>query len=58
MTYQWAEQTVCIALGDALEIAAELFVHRRNILGAGDYVLGHLWTDLETFRHHWPRLTN
>lgn len=47
-----AEETLRIALRDVMELSDEAFVESRDFLRAGDRVLGHTWTDLETFRRH------
>ena len=47
-----AEQTLQIALRDVMEMSDEPFVESRDFLRAGDRVLRHTWTDLETFRRH------
>ena len=49
---QQAEQTLRIALRDVMELSDEPFVESRDFLRAGDRVLNHTWTDLETFRRH------
>ncbi|MEI2724156.1 MAG: glycoside hydrolase domain-containing protein [Verrucomicrobiota bacterium] len=47
-----AEQALRIALRDVMELSDEPFVESRDFLRAGDRVLGHTWTDLETFHRH------
>jgi hypothetical protein len=47
-----AEEELRIAIRDVMELSDEAFVQSRDFLRAGDRVLGHTWTDLETFRHH------
>ena len=47
-----AEEELRIALHDIMELSDEAFVESRDFLRAGDRVLGHTWTDLETFRRH------
>jgi len=47
-----AEEELRIALRDIMELSDEAFVESRDFLRAGDRVLGHTWTDLETFRRH------
>ena len=49
---QQAEQALRIALRDVMELSDEPFVESRDFLRAGDRVLGHTWTDLETFHRH------
>lgn len=49
---QQAEETLRIALRDVMELSDEPFVESRDFLRAGDRVLSHTWTDLETFRRH------
>jgi hypothetical protein len=49
---QQAEQTLRVALRDVMELSDEPFVESRDFLREGDRVLGHTWTDLETFRRH------
>ncbi len=49
---QQAEDTLRIALRDVMELSDEPFVQSRDFLRAGDRVLAHTWTDLETFRRH------
>ena len=47
-----AEETLRIALRDIMELSDEAFTESRDFLRQGDRVLGHTWTDLETFRRH------
>ena len=47
-----AEETLRIALRDVMELSDEAFTESRDFLRAGDRVLAHTWTDLETFRWH------
>ena len=47
-----AEETLQIALRDIMELSDEAFTESRDFLRQGDRVLGHTWTDLETFRRH------
>ncbi|MBI3852751.1 MAG: DUF4091 domain-containing protein [Verrucomicrobia bacterium] len=47
-----AEEELRIALRDIMELSDEAFVESRDYLRAGDRVLGHTWTDLETLRRH------
>jgi hypothetical protein len=47
-----AEKVLRIALRDIMELSDEAFVESRDFLRAGDRVLGHTWTDVETFRRH------
>ena len=49
---QRAEESLRIALRDAMELSDEAFVESRDFLREGDRVLGHTWTDVETFRRH------
>jgi PQQ-like domain/Domain of unknown function (DUF4091) len=49
---QKAEETLRIALRDVMELSDETFVESRDFLREGDRVLGHTWTDVETFRRH------
>lgn len=49
---QQAEQSLRIALRDIMELSDEPFVESRDFLRAGNRVLSHTWTDLETFRRH------
>ena len=47
-----AEEEVRIALRDIMELSDEVFVESRDFLRSGDRMLGHTWTDVETFRRH------
>ena len=47
-----AEEELRIALRDIMELSDQAFVESRDFLRPGDRVLGHTWTDLETFRRH------
>ena len=47
-----AEETLRLALRDVMELSDETFVESRDFLRAGDRLLGHTWTDVETFRRH------
>ena len=47
-----AEEILRIALRDIMELSDEAFVESRDFLREGDRVLGHTWTDVETFRRH------
>jgi hypothetical protein len=47
-----AEETLRIALRDVMELSDEAFVESRDFLREGDRVLGHSWTDVETYRRH------
>ena len=47
-----AEEEVRIALRDIMELSDDAFVESRDFLREGDRVLGHTWTDVETFRRH------
>ena len=47
-----AEETLRIALRDVMELSDEAFTESRDFLRAGDRVLAHTWTDVETFRRH------
>jgi hypothetical protein len=47
-----AEETLRIAQRDIMELSDEAFTESRDFLREGDRVLGHTWTDLETFRRH------
>lgn len=47
-----AERTLRLALRDVMELSDEPFIESRDFLRAGDRVLNHTWTDLETFRRH------
>jgi hypothetical protein len=49
---QEAEAALRLALRDAMEISDEAFVESRDFLRDGDRMLGHTWTDMETFRRH------
>ena len=49
---QQAEETLRLALRDVMELSDETFVESRDFLREGDRVLGHTWTDVETFRRH------
>ncbi len=49
---QQAEETLRIALRDVMQLSDEPFVQSRDFLREGDRVLGHTWTDVETFRRH------
>ena len=35
-----------------MELSDEAFTESRDFLRAGDRVLAHTWTDIETFRRH------
>jgi hypothetical protein len=47
-----AEETLRIALRDVMELSDEAFTESRDFLRAGDRVIAHTWTDVETFRRH------
>jgi hypothetical protein len=47
-----AEVALRIAINDIMELSDEAYVQSRDFLREGDRVLGHTWTDVETFRRH------
>ncbi len=47
-----SEKALRIGLNDVMELSDEAFVQSRDFLREGDRVLGHTWTDLETFHRH------
>jgi hypothetical protein len=47
-----AEETLRVALRDIMELSDEAFTESRDFLRQGDRVLGHTWTDLETYCRH------
>jgi len=47
-----AEEALHIAINDVMELSDEAYVQSRDFLRQGDRVLGHTWTDVETFRRH------
>jgi hypothetical protein len=47
-----AEETLRIALRDVMELSDEAFTESRDFLRAGDRVIAHTWTDVETFSRH------
>jgi hypothetical protein len=47
-----AEETLRVALCDIMELSDEAFTESRDFLRQSDRVLGHTWTDVETFRRH------
>jgi hypothetical protein len=47
-----AEEALRIALCDIMELSDEAFTESRDFLRQGDRVLGHTWTDLETYCRH------
>ena len=47
-----ADETLRIALRDIMELSDEAFTESRDFLRQGDRVLGHTWTDLETYGRH------
>ena len=47
-----AEETLWVALRDIMELSDEAFTESRDFLRQGDRVLGHTWTDLETYCRH------
>lgn len=49
---QQAVPTLRLAVRDVMERSDEPFVESRDVLRAGDRVLGHTWTDQETFRRY------
>ena len=49
---QQAEETLRIALRDVMELSDETFTESRDFLRQGDRLLGHTWTDVETYQRH------
>ena len=47
-----AEETLRIVLRDVMELSDEAFTESRDFLRAGDRVIAHTRTDIETFRRH------
>ena len=47
-----AEEELRIAIHDIMELSDDAYVQSRDFLRAGDRVLGHTSTDVETFRRH------
>ena len=47
-----AEETLRVALRDIMELSDEAFTESRDFLRQGDRMLGHTWTDLETYCRH------
>jgi len=47
-----AEETLRLALRDVMELSDETFVESRDFLREGNRVLGHTWTEVETFQRH------
>ena len=47
-----ADETLRIALRDVMELSDEAFTESRDFLRAGDRVIAHTWTDVDTFHRH------
>lgn len=49
---QQAEQALRLMLRDVMELSDEAYVESRDYLRAGNRVIGHTWTDQDSFRRH------